>query len=160
MILTYTAQRDLYRLVKNGCGGSEVSGFDSDDLRGYAGGVLSPKELCRMSTNLKAVTIVATFPELNEGARDQQGTGIGTSMAVATTRALKNLLKQPGLKHRQYTTFNAIISVATTTSSEGFSIYKPEYWMMRPPQIAWQPIPKKSRTLLFRRGRWLPVDRA
>jgi hypothetical protein len=79
---------------------------------------------------------------------------------VATARALKDLLKQPGLKHRQYTTFNAVVSVASTTSSEGFSIYKPEYWMMLPPQVAWQPIPKKSRTLLFRKGQWLPVDRA
>jgi hypothetical protein len=113
-----------------------------------------------MSTNLKVVTVVATFPELNEGSCHQQGTGIGTSTAVATTRALKNLLKQPELKHRQYTTFHAIISVATTTSSEGFSIYKPECWMMRSPQVAWQPIPKKSRTLLFRKGRWLPVNRA
>jgi len=111
-----------------------------------------------MSTNLKVVTIVATFPELKDGTCHQQGSGIGTSTAVATARALKNLLKQPGLKHRQYTTFNAVISVAGTTSSEGFSVYKPEYWMMRPPQVAWQPIPKKSRTLLFRKGRWLPVN--
>jgi hypothetical protein len=58
-----------------------------------------------MSTNLKVVTIVATFPELKDGTCHQQGSGIGPSTAVATGRALKNLLKQPGLKHRQYTTF-------------------------------------------------------
>src|SRR5215467_3771135 len=102
--------------------------------------------------------MVRTVARMSVVSGNQQGSGVGTSTAVATARALKNLLKQPGLKHRQYTTFNAVISVAGTTSSEGFSVYKPEYWMMRPPQVAWQPIPKKSRTLLFRKGRWLPVN--
>jgi len=74
-------------------------------------------------SDLKVVTVQATFPELKGGSCHQNGRGSGSSVKVAMARAFANLLKQPKLRRKQFTTLTAVISVGTikvdTEEAEG-----------------------------------------
>jgi hypothetical protein len=67
---------------------------------------------------LKSVTIEATFPELKTGVMYQNGRGRGSSNRVAAANAIKNLLKQPGLKAKRFSTIKATISFGTVQVEE------------------------------------------
>jgi len=43
----------------------------------------------------------------------QQGRGQGSTVRTATCAAVRNLLKQPKLKHQRFTMFKATVSVGT-----------------------------------------------
>jgi hypothetical protein len=60
---------------------------------------------------LKVVNIDAQFPELKGGACNQRGRGTGTSVKAAAARAVSDLLRQPKLRRKHFSTFTAIISI-------------------------------------------------
>lgn len=60
---------------------------------------------------IKVVTIDAQFPELKGGACNQRGRGTGTSVKAAGARAFSDLLRQPKLRRKRFSTFTAIVSV-------------------------------------------------
>jgi hypothetical protein len=60
---------------------------------------------------LKVVTIDAQFPELKGGAVNQMGRGEGGSVKAAMANAVRDLLKQPKLRKKRFTTFTAIVSI-------------------------------------------------
>ena len=64
----------------------------------------------------KVVTVSALFPELRGGRCRQQGRGTGSTLAAAMGSAVRNLVKQPGLKAQRYSTFTATFSVGTITA--------------------------------------------
>lgn len=61
----------------------------------------------------KCVTIIAFFPELKGGKRDQQGRGTGSTVQAAMSAAVRDLLHQPKLKAQRYSMFKATVSVGT-----------------------------------------------
>jgi hypothetical protein len=66
-----------------------------------------------MPKEIKVVTISAHFPELKGPKMYQQGRGRGSSVKVAAANAVRNLLKQPGLKSQRYSMFKATIAVGS-----------------------------------------------
>jgi len=67
---------------------------------------------------LKSCIIEAEFPELKGGKVFQVGRGRGTNNKAAAGAAIRNLLKQKGLKAQRYTTCKATISFGTVTVEE------------------------------------------
>ena len=68
-----------------------------------------------MEKLIKVVTVSALFPELRGGRCRQQGRGTGSTLAAAMGSAMRNLVKQPGLKAQRYSTFTATFSIGTIT---------------------------------------------
>ena len=64
---------------------------------------------------LKHVTIEAAFPELKGGRMYQIGRGRGSNNRAAASNAVRDLLKQPGLKAQRFTACKATISFGTVT---------------------------------------------
>lgn len=64
---------------------------------------------------LKSVTIEAEFPELKIGRMYQVGRGRGSNLRVAAANAVRDLLKQPGLKAQRFTACRARLSFGTVT---------------------------------------------
>lgn len=62
---------------------------------------------------LKVVRIEATFPQLRGGVCHQTGKGQGSTVAAAMGAAVRNLVKQKGLKAQRYTQFTATFSIGT-----------------------------------------------
>lgn len=60
---------------------------------------------------LKVVTIDAQFPELKGGTCNQRGRGTGSSIKTAGARAISDLLQQPTLRRKRFSTFTAIVSI-------------------------------------------------
>ena len=67
---------------------------------------------------LKSCTIEGAFPELGTGRMYQVGRGRGTNIKAAAGAAIRDLLKQPGLKAQRFTACKATISFGTVTVSE------------------------------------------
>jgi hypothetical protein len=63
----------------------------------------------------KRVTIEATFPELTTPRMYQCGHGTGSTVRTAMCAAVRNLLKQPKLKHQRFTMLSATVSIGTIT---------------------------------------------
>ena len=59
----------------------------------------------------RVVMIDAQFPELKGGACNQRGKGMAASVKAAGARAFANLLRQPKLRRKHFTTFTAIVTV-------------------------------------------------
>jgi hypothetical protein len=64
---------------------------------------------------MKVVTISAQFPQLKGGACNQQGRGRGSSVRTAMCAAVRDLLRQPKLKHQRYSMLSATVSIGTIT---------------------------------------------
>ena len=64
---------------------------------------------------LKSVTIEAEFGELKGGRTYQVGRGKGSNFKAAAAAAIRDLLKQKGLKAQRFTTCKATISFGTIT---------------------------------------------
>jgi hypothetical protein len=62
---------------------------------------------------LKVVNIDAQFPELKGGACNQRGRGTGSTVKAAGAAAWRNLLSQPKLKRKRFSTLTAVITVGT-----------------------------------------------
>ena len=67
------------------------------------------------SKTLKSVTIEAEFGELKGGRTYQVGRGKGSNFKAAAAAAIRDLLKQKGLKAQRFTTCKAAISFGTIT---------------------------------------------
>jgi hypothetical protein len=59
---------------------------------------------------VRHVTVEAEFAELKGGKMYQVGHGSGSNIRAAAANAVRDLLKQPGLKARRFTTCNATFS--------------------------------------------------
>ena len=68
---------------------------------------------------LKVVRIDAQFQELPGSACNQIGKGTGSNVRIAAARAFANLLKQPKLRRKHFTTIKAIITVGTVVPDGG-----------------------------------------
>jgi len=64
---------------------------------------------------LKHVTIEAMFPELKGGRMYQVGHGRAGNNRAAAANAMRDLLKQAGLKAQRFTACKATISFGTIT---------------------------------------------
>ena len=60
---------------------------------------------------ISVVTIDATFSELPGSSCYQRGKGEGSSVRRAASRAITNLLNQPKLKRKRFSSFSATVSV-------------------------------------------------
>lgn len=67
---------------------------------------------------LKSVTIEASFPELKTGRMYQTGRGRGSNFKAAAANAMRDLLKQQGLKAQRFTLCKATISFGTVQVEE------------------------------------------
>lgn len=63
---------------------------------------------------VKHVHINALFPELKGGKAHQQGRGHGSSLRVAAANAVRDLLKQKGLRQQRFKEFTATFTVGMT----------------------------------------------
>ena len=59
---------------------------------------------------VKSVTIEGTFPDLKTGRMYQTGHGRGSNFKVAAANAMRDFLKQPGLRAQRYSVCKATIS--------------------------------------------------
>lgn len=71
-----------------------------------------------MVKTLKSVTIEAEFPELRGGKAYQVGRGRGSNLRVAAANAVRDLMKQPGLRAQRFTACRARLSFGTVTVEE------------------------------------------
>lgn len=62
---------------------------------------------------IKAVTVSALFPELKGGKASQQGRGRGSTLRVAAANAMRDMLKQKGLRQQRFSHFSATFTVGT-----------------------------------------------
>lgn len=60
---------------------------------------------------LKVVTLDATFPELKSGAMYQRGKGKASTVRAAAARALGDLLKQPKVKGKRFSTIKITMAI-------------------------------------------------
>ena|ERR1700675_626560 len=67
---------------------------------------------------LKSCTIEAEFAELKMPRMHQVGRGRATNLKAAAANAIRDLLKQPGLKAQRFTLCKATISFGTVTVEE------------------------------------------
>jgi len=67
---------------------------------------------------LKSCTIEAEFAELKMPRMHQVGRGRATNLKAAAANAMRDLLKQPGLKAQRFTLCKATISFGTVTVEE------------------------------------------
>ena len=73
------------------------------------------RKLGKPMKTLKSVTIEAEFGELKGGRTHQVGRGKGSNFKAAAAAAMRDLLKQKGLKAQRFTTCKAVISFGTIT---------------------------------------------
>lgn len=66
----------------------------------------------------KVVTVIAKFNELKIKHSEQQGRGKGSTLQAAAGAAMRDLLKQKGLKHQRFTTFTATFLLGTEPGEE------------------------------------------
>jgi hypothetical protein len=78
-----------------------------------------PVQKGRLLKFLKVVTIFATFPEFKSGAMYQRGKGKASTLRAASARALGDLLKQPKVKGKRFSTFTATVSIGKEAVEEG-----------------------------------------
>ena len=57
------------------------------------------------------VSIEGYFPELRGATCRQRARGEGSAVRTATVNALRNLLRQPGLKRKRFTTITLRVSI-------------------------------------------------
>ncbi len=62
---------------------------------------------------MKVVTIEALFPEMKGGRCHQQGRGRGSNVQAALCAAMRDLVKQKGLRKQRYSEFSATFTVGT-----------------------------------------------
>ncbi len=62
---------------------------------------------------MKAATVIALFPQLKGGRAHQQGRGRGSTAQAALGAAMRDLIKQKGLRKQRYTEFSATFTLAT-----------------------------------------------
>ena len=65
---------------------------------------------------IKSVTIEAQFHQLPGAICNQRGRGQGGSVRAAAGRAINDLLKQPGLKRKKFSSFSCVVSVGQIVS--------------------------------------------
>jgi len=61
---------------------------------------------------VKVVTISALFPQLKGGRAHQQGRGRGSNVQAALCAAMRDLVKQKGLRKQRYSEFSATFTIA------------------------------------------------
>jgi malic enzyme len=61
----------------------------------------------------KVVLLDATFPELKTGAMYQRSKGVASTVRAAAARAMGDLLKQPKVKGKRFSTIQIIMSIGT-----------------------------------------------
>ena len=66
-----------------------------------------------MPKTLKVVTLEGTFPEMLIKSMYQTGRGTGSNIRTAAAAAIKDLLKQPGLKGRRISAAKLTMSIGT-----------------------------------------------
>jgi hypothetical protein len=66
---------------------------------------------------MKIAMIQARF-DLKEGPVDVRGRGTGSSVRAATANAIRDLLKQPKLKHKRFSVFSATVSIGDVDKNE------------------------------------------
>jgi len=62
---------------------------------------------------MKVVTVTALFPQLRGGRAHQQGRGRGSTVQAAMGAAMRDLVKQKGLRKQRYSEFTATFTLAT-----------------------------------------------
>ena len=62
---------------------------------------------------MKIVTVTALFPQLRGGRAHQQARGQGSTVQAALGAAMRDLVKQKGLRKQRYSEFSATFTVAT-----------------------------------------------
>jgi len=67
------------------------------------------------------VTIMAKFNQLKIKRAEQQGRGRGSTLQAAVSAAMRDLLKQKGLKHQRYNTFTATVLIGKEQEEETLS---------------------------------------
>jgi len=60
---------------------------------------------------LKVVMLDATFPEFKTGAMYQRGKGVASTVRAAAARAMGDLLKQPKVKGKRFSTIKLTMSI-------------------------------------------------
>jgi hypothetical protein len=66
----------------------------------------------------KVVTVSALFPQLKGGRAHQQGRGRGSTLQAAIGFAMRDLLKQKGLRKQRFSEFSATFTVGTVAPDE------------------------------------------
>lgn len=67
---------------------------------------------------MKVATVIALFPQLKGGRAHQQGRGRGSTAQAALGAAMRDLIKQKGLRKQRYTEFSATFTLATIQEEE------------------------------------------
>lgn len=67
---------------------------------------------------MKQVTLDCVFPEFPPGRAKHIVRGQGTSIPTAVARAFRELIRQKGVRRRQYSTINITMSVSDTGSGK------------------------------------------
>ena len=87
---------------------------------------LEPAESATKSvakSTIKVVHVSALFPQLRGGRAHQQARGRGSTVQAALGAAMRDLVKQKGLRKQRYSEFSATFTVATvleeTTDATG-----------------------------------------
>ena len=62
---------------------------------------------------MKIVTVTALFPQLRGGRAHKQARGRGSTVQAALGAAMRDLVKQKGLRKQRYSEFSATFTVAT-----------------------------------------------
>lgn len=62
---------------------------------------------------MKVATVIALFPQLKGGRAHQQARGRGSTVQAALGAAMRDLVKQKGLRKQRYSEFSATFTVAT-----------------------------------------------
>jgi hypothetical protein len=71
-----------------------------------------------LEMNKRVVMIDAHFPELRGGACYQRGKGVAGSTKAAGAMAIRDLLAQPKLRRKRFTTFSATVSIGTLMETD------------------------------------------
>ena len=67
---------------------------------------------------MKVATVTALFPQLKGGRAHQQGRGKGSTTQAALGAAMRNLVKQKGLRKQRYSEFSATFTLGTVQEEE------------------------------------------
>jgi len=67
---------------------------------------------------LKVVMVDAFFPEFKGGAIKQRGKGVASTVRAAAARAMGDLLKQPKVKGKRFSTIQITMSIGQQAVAE------------------------------------------
>ena len=67
---------------------------------------------------MKVATVTALFPQLKGGRAHQQGRGKGSTTQAALGAAMRDLVKQKGLRKQRYSEFSATFTLGTVQEPE------------------------------------------